>query len=160
MNVKSLQKLALALVFATISFSSFSDTASHEAAANELLNTMNLNELLEESIEVTLNMELQQNPSMLPYKETMKEFFRTYMSGESLRGDFILLYTETFTEEELKEITAFYLTPTGQKTINTATDLMAKGAAIGQQRVVDNISELQFMIEQEAKRISELQQMN
>jgi uncharacterized protein len=160
MLLVKIKKLFICAVILSASSISLADKASHEAAAEALLNSMNMDGILEESVDVILNMKLQQQPSMIPYKATMKEFFSNYMSGESLKGDFIRLYTETFTEKELIEITDFYLTPTGQKTIATSTDLMEKGAAIGQQRIMENISELQYMIEQEATRITELQELN
>ena len=136
------------------------DESSHEKTASKLLDAMQFNELLAKSIDAMLELELQNNPSMKPYRATMKEFFETYMSGDSLRWDFIKLYTETFTEKEMKDIIAFYSTPVGRKTLTTAPDLMAKGAALGQQRVMENLGELEYMIEQESKRIEELQEAN
>ena len=136
----------------------FAVSDTHRKAANELLNTMDLNTLLYGSIESMLQLQLSQNPSLQPFEKTMRTFFNKYMSGESLREGFIEIYTEAFTERELKEINAFYSTPTGKKTLEATPALMSKGAALGQKRVQENIPELHNMIAEEAKRIQKLQQ--
>ena len=40
---------------------------SHIKAANDLLDTMNINKLLAESIEVTMQLEIRNNPQLGPY---------------------------------------------------------------------------------------------
>ncbi|WP_020589701.1 DUF2059 domain-containing protein [Desulfobacter curvatus] len=131
---------------------------SHRNAAGQLLDTMDLNTLLAGTIESMLQLELSQTPALQPYENTMRQFFNKYMSGESLREDFIDIYVEAFTEKEINELNAFYSTPTGQKALKKSPAMMAQGGKIGQQRIQENISELQMMIQEEAKRIQKLQQ--
>jgi len=131
---------------------------SHRNAADQLLDTMDLDTLLAGTIESMLQLELSQNTALQPYRNTMRQFFNKYMSGESLREDFINIYVETFTEKEINELNAFYCTPTGQKSLKESPAMMSKGGRIGQQRIQENISELTMMIQEEAKRIQELQQ--
>lgn len=138
--------------------SAFAFTASHKQAANNLLDTMKINELLAQSIEAMMQLELNNNPALKPFEGTMRDFFNKYMSGESLRDQFVELYAETFSEQELVELNSFYRTPTGQKALAASPQLMAKGAALGQRRVQENITELQNMIAAEAERIKGLQQ--
>ncbi len=88
----------------------------------------------------------------------MKVFFSKYMSEESLKDQFVDIYVETFTENELNLINAFYSTPTGKKVLRETPSLMAKGAKLGEQKVLENISELRKMIEEEAERIEGMQQ--
>ena len=57
-----------------------------------------------------------------------------------------------FAEAELRDMIAFYKTPTGQKAIAKLPALMAKGAQIGQQRIQEHLPELQEAIK---KRIQE-----
>ncbi len=135
----------------------FADSVSHKKAANEFLNTMDIDTLLSQSIEATMQLELKNNPVLRPYESTLRKFYNTYMSGESLREDFIKLYTDTFTEKELNDMNDFYKTSTGQKAIKATPALMVKGAEIGQQRVMENIDQLKIMIEEEASIISNLQ---
>lgn len=152
--------VVLLVLAITISFNSnaFSASQSHRNAAGQLLDTMDLDTLLAGTIESMLQLELSQNPALQPYKNSMRQFFNKYMSGESLREDFINIYVEAFTEKEINELNAFYSTSTGQKSLKKAPAMMAKGGKIGQQRIQENISELKIMIQEEAKRIQELQQ--
>ena len=156
MKNKSVIFLVVALCLFT-SPSSFATDDAHRKAAHDLLDTMNLNELMAQSIESMMQIDLLNNPSMFPYEDTMREFFNKHMSGESMRDDYVDLYTEFFSEEELIEMNKFYNTPTGQKTIKLTPELMARGAMLGQNRVKENVSELMAMIEEEAKRIQEAQ---
>ena len=139
-------------------------SSSHTFADNDsrkeaelLLSTMGLDEALEQSISQMLDVQLQQNPTLAPFKQVMLKFFNKHMSYESLKPEMITIYAEAFTSTELKEINAFYKTPTGAKTIEKLPELMAKGGQIGAQRVQDNIHELQDMIKVESERIQKLQ---
>ncbi len=143
-------------VFSCQNVLAFSD--GHRTAANKLLDTMDMNTLLSGSIEAMLQLQIKQNPTLQPFEKTMRTFFKKYMSGESLREEFILIYMETFTEKELDEINEFYGTPTGKKTLKETPALMAKGAKIGEQRIQQNLPELKKMIQEEAKRIQAMQQ--
>ena len=157
--MKLYQKIIFTLfIYAVTLTNTLASSDSHKSAANELLNTININELLSESIDAMLQLELSSNPSLIPFEGTMRSFFNKHMSGESLRGEFIKMYMNTFTESELIELNKFYNTKTGQKALKTAPQLMAEGAALGQQRVEENILDLQNMIEEEALRIQQLQQ--
>ena len=113
--------------------------------------------VLEESIERMLNLQIQQNPSIAPFKEVMLKFFQKHMSFESLKPDMIDIYSNAFTATELREINTFYSTPTGAKTIRLLPELMAKGGQLGAKRVQDNMQELQQMIKDEAERIQSRQ---
>ncbi len=143
--------IILLLFFFQINTSFASD--EHRKSANQLLDTMDLNRLLAGSIDAILQLELSKNPTLKPFEKTMKVFFSKYMSDESLRDQFVDIYVETFTENELNTINAFYSTSTGKKVLRETPALMAKGAKLGEQKVLENISELRKMIEAEAKRI-------
>ena len=57
------------------------------------------------------------------------EKFTSYK--EELLNDFALLYAETFTAEEMKEVADFYRSGTGAKFITAMPVLMQKGSEIG-----------------------------
>lgn len=137
---------------------SFSDEASHKKAAEELLVVMHLDAMLKATIDKMIELEISNNPLLKPYKGTLKNFFEKYMSAKSLKNEFINLYVDTFTQKELLELISFYKTPIGEKVLNVAPELMAKGAAIGQKRVQGNIDELKQMIAEEAQRIQQLKE--
>ncbi len=145
------------IVTLTTFSASYASSDSHEKAASDLLDVMHLNELLSQTMDSMLQLQLKQNPQLKPFSDTIKQFLNKYMSGDSLRDDVVKLYTETFTEQELIKITDFYKTPTGQKALEVTPELSAKIAAIGQKRVGENMPELKKMIAEEAERIKKLQ---
>jgi hypothetical protein len=129
------------------------DAASHEAAARQLINTMQMGELMDKTINQMLDVQIQQNPQLAPYRNVMLAFFRKYLSWEAIEPEMIKLYTDTFSEDELKAIVQFYQTPAGQKAIKTLPELMSRGAEIGQRKVQENIGELQQMVAAEEARL-------
>ena len=144
---------SLTIVFSQVAFSA--DDAAEEA--EKLLEIMGMDTILQQSIEQTLQIQLQQNPALTPYKHVMVEFFSKYMSYESLKREMAEIYANAFNADELRELNNFYRTPVGRKTIELMPTLMSQGAQLGANRVQENIGELQQMIEAEAKRIQELQ---
>ncbi len=147
---KSIAALSLTLMALT---GSASADAGARQEAEILLAGLNLDTALTQSIEEMLDLQLRQNPSLVPFKSVMLDFLRKYMSYESLKKEMVDIYAEAFTATELREINAFYQTPTGAKTIRLMPELMAKGGQLGAQKVQDNMEELQRMLTAEARRI-------
>ena len=138
-------------------FSISSADASSEKEAEKLLNMTGTQEIMDKSMSQMLDMQLQQNPALAPYKLVMMKFLKKHMSYESLKPELIKAYSKEFTASELREINTFYLTNVGKKTIEIMPALMAQQAQMGAARVQENIVELQAMIQAEAKRIQILQ---
>ena len=124
--------------------------ATHRQAAESLLSLMDMDKLMSESIDQMLEMQVKQNPAIGQFKDEMKKFLSKYMSWSSMKEDMIKIYTAEFTEQELKELLAFYQTPLGKKTVAKMPKLMAKGAELGQQRVQEHLPELQKAIQEQA----------
>jgi hypothetical protein len=152
----NISKLLVLLTFFCMS-SVCAAASQAEQEAEKLLDSMGMAQVLEQSIAQMLDVELQQNAALAPYKGVMLQFFSKHMSYESLKPSMLKLYSETFTAAELRALNQFYATDVGKKTIEKMPMLMAEGAKIGAARVQDNIGELQAMIQAEAKRIQTLQ---
>jgi hypothetical protein len=103
-----------------------------------------------------IDLQLQQNPTLAPFKPVMMKFFSKHMSWASLKPEFLKIYSEAFSAKELREINEFYSTDTGKKTIQLMPSLMAQGGQIGAARVQANIGELQEMIKAESERLQKL----
>ncbi|MEL6616180.1 MAG: DUF2059 domain-containing protein [Bacteroidota bacterium] len=117
--------------------------ASHRAAAEELLTTIDIPTVLNEAIRVSLDAELEMQPEIAPYRDLMEAFFKKHMSWAALRLSLIDIYVRNFTEGELREMTAFYRTPTGQKAARLTPTLMEEGMLLGQQAVEANLHHLE-----------------
>ncbi|MEE4186808.1 MAG: DUF2059 domain-containing protein [Gammaproteobacteria bacterium] len=128
-----------------------------EREAEQLLNVIGLDEQLEGMFTQMVDIQLQRDPSMQPFRGVMLEFFARHFSFASLKPELVKIYAESFTEQELREINAFYSTPTGRKTIELMPELMLKGGEIGEARVRANIGELQAMIAAELARLEAAQ---
>jgi hypothetical protein len=128
------------------------DDKSHRKAAETLLIVTNVDKSLPKMVEQVLASQLQQNPQLTPYREVMQRFLNKYMNWESLKEEVMTAYTQEFTEPELKQLTAFYKTPLGQKAVEKMPKLLFIGGQIGMRRVQANEAELRQMIEAESKK--------
>ena len=157
-NGESMKRITYIIFITSLLLSAnvFADSSKKNEVA-KLLDAMNMEDNYQVLIPQMLDIQLQQAPRMAPYKGIMLKFFSKYMTYESLKTDMIDIYTEAFTLQELKDINAFYQTPTGKKTITKMPELMCKGVQLTASRVQENIAELQQMIKAEAERIQQLQ---
>ncbi len=128
---------------------------THKEAVIELVNLIDMKTTLDESVKVLLDIQIQQNPSLENYRNTMLKFFKKYMSWESMEADYVKLYQEEFNEKEIRDMIDFYKTETGRKTLKKLPALLQKGAQIGQNRVQENMHELQKMIEARQKELND-----
>ena len=67
-----------------------------------------------------------------------------------LDGELVALYTDAFTEAELKELLAFYQTPTGRKVLEQMPQLMAHSAQLTQDRLQKAVPEVDKLLGQMA----------
>jgi hypothetical protein len=128
--------------------------ATHKQAAEALLGLMNMDKVMSDSLDQMLAMQVKQNPAIAPYEQQMRAFFNKYMSWASLKDDMTKIYMSEFSEQELKELLAFYQTPIGKKSIQKMPTLLAKGAELGQQRVQQHLPELQQALQESATKKS------
>jgi hypothetical protein len=149
-----MKKSIFAITLLLASSLSYANDASH-VEAEKLLQSMGMEKAFEQSMVQMLNVQLQQNPAMAPFRGVMQKFFKKYMSFNSMKPELIALYAQTFTAVELKAINTFYQTPVGKKSIEKMPELMGKGAQIGARKVQENMQELQQMIQAEAERIKQ-----
>ena len=135
------------------------DAALREEA-EMLLSKMdaNIRGALQQSSNQMLEMQMNQSPSLAPYKDVMTRFFERYMSYESLKPEMVRMYTEAYTLEELKEINAFYSSKVGKKTLELMPRLVARSGQIAAAKVEDNLDELRTMIKAETLRLQKSSQ--
>lgn len=134
--------LAVSLLFTSTSYAD----ARYEAAYR-LLETSQLDLLLHSAIEESLEMEIEQNPDLIPFADTMRDFFNRHMSYDSLKVDLAEIYVDAFSADELNTIADFYETKVGKKVLSVMPQLMSEGMNLGTRRVQENLPELQEMIE-------------
>ncbi|MBT9394293.1 DUF2059 domain-containing protein [Hymenobacter sp. NST-14] len=126
-------------------------SASHRKAAETLLAATNSEQNLNLTIDRMLAGQIEQNPGMKAVEPEMRAYLTKYMSWASLKEEMIQLYAGAFTEKELKELTKFYLTPIGRKTIEKLPQLTTAGMELGQRRMQEHLPELQQAIAEKMK---------
>lgn len=145
--------LVLSFIACTISLQAHADTRTHYKAAEECLVAMNTKETIEQSIDKQLKLQIKNQPGLAQYKVILQRFLEKYMGWESIKGDLIRLYAQAFSESELRDITKFYRTSTGQKMLRQQSTLAEKGALVGAKKVNDHLAELTSMINAETTRL-------
>ena len=145
-------KLSYLLFFILLSFSAVAQTPAdadlqnRRKAAEQLMATMDMEMLFNEAIKASMDLQVQQNPQLGQYRSVMEEFFSKYFTYATIKEPLTTVYAESFTEKELKDLIAFYQTPTGQKAAKKQPELMQKGMQLGQQEVKNHLPELQAMM--------------
>ena len=114
----NLSKIFLLLIVLCIPPILPADEAS-EKEAEKLLDMMGMQEMMDQSVSQMLDIQLQQQPDLAPFKGVMIEFFNKNMSYESIKPELIKMYSEAFTASELKEIIAKNLKEDDALKLNT-----------------------------------------
>ncbi|MDH5711423.1 MAG: DUF2059 domain-containing protein [Gammaproteobacteria bacterium] len=147
-----MKKCLVTLLAVLVVKTSFASSDEALRAAEELLSMSGIEKTF--SAQVMVDNEIARNPSLEPFRGVMEDFFNKYMDYESARPELAALYMEAFSEQELKQIVAFYKTPAGKKVISIMPQLVKKVSQIGMSRLQANIGELKAAIQQEAARMS------
>jgi uncharacterized protein len=112
------------------------------AAAEALLGVMDMEQMLLDNTEAMLRMQQEQNPELAQFEDIMREFMEKALRWEELKADYLDLYVDLYTEEEMGEMLAFYRSPIGQRMIETMPELMIRSAEISQRRVQKHLPEM------------------
>ena len=106
-------------------------TAAQAAAARELFKALKLEESLTNTTAAMVDSEVSHNPALAPYRDIMLAWLRKYMTWDAMLPELTRLYSETYTEGEMKTLALFYSSPLGQKSIAKTPDLLSRTAQIG-----------------------------
>jgi hypothetical protein len=79
-------------------------------------------------------------------------------SYEKIKPEFVALYAETFSDEELDGILAFYRSAAGQAMVTKGLTIMPKASAIAQRRMAEVQPALQKLIKEEMAKRAEKKQ--
>jgi hypothetical protein len=128
---------------------SVGDEDSHRKAAENLLLVMEVDKSLPQIVDQVVENQLKHNPQLAPQQDILQRFLTKYLNWESVKEDTITVYTQVFTETELKQLTEFYTTPLGKKVHEKMPQLTFIAGQIGLQKAQAHHTELQQMIEKE-----------
>ena len=97
----------------------------------ELFKAMNLQNNIQDTAAAMIDSEVGRNPGLNPFRDTMLNWLKKYMTWDAMVPELTKLYTSTFTDEELKQMAAFYGSPAGKKSLEKLPELMQRTAMIG-----------------------------
>lgn len=115
-------------------------------AAADLMQVMHTEKSLHDAVTASFDVQIQNKPELAPYRGAMQQFADKYVTWEQMGPPITQAYAELFSESELKDMIAFYKTPTGQKLATQAATLAAKSQAIALAVVQAHKGELVDMI--------------
>ena len=144
---KFVRLLLVALVYAAPGLS-LADADSHRAAVEQLFKLTHMEQKVNESVDNVLLIQLQQSPQLEPHRQALDDFLQQHIGWNSMKEAIAAMYMEAFTEAELNEMNAFYITPTGQRVINDVPQLVQRRNQLAMQRMQENIGELQKLVGQ------------
>lgn len=117
-------------------------TPARTAAAERLITSIDMEHMYARTMEATIQAQLRQNPQMAQFEAIMRSFFAKYLSWPQMRADFVRVYALTYTEDEMRQLAAFYQTPLGRRLLETLPELSQRSAEITQRRVMEHMPEL------------------
>ena len=138
----------ITIVFGVLPVVGRADDASHRKAAETLLMVTDTEKHLQQLAAQVLDGQLKQNPQLAPHRDVFQRFLNKYFNWDSLKAEVITVYTQEFTEKELKQLTDFYKTPVGKKASEKMPRLAFAAGELGLQRAQANQAELRQMLEE------------
>ena len=126
---------------------------SHRKAAEETLRAIDVETSMKTAVSVMVDSMVSGNPPLEPYRAVVLTWAGKYLNWEAIGPKLVDMYTDTFTEGELQEMTAFYTSPVGRKALANMPQLMRRGAEIGSQVARDHQKELEAMVAERAKQL-------
>jgi hypothetical protein len=107
------------------------NAAAHAAAARELFKALKLQAGISDTANAMIDSEIGRNPGLTPYREVMVAWLKKYMTWEAMEPELLKMYTEAFSESELKQMAVFYGSPAGQKSLEKLPEMMQRTAMAG-----------------------------
>jgi len=153
-----MKKVILAVVTTLIIVNTgFSEaTPESKTLAAQLLESMDMKNQMEKSFEIMK----QSIPSMMSQmgvqstddsQEIMKkvmDLVSSEMSWDKLKDDYIAIYAETFTADELKGLVEFYNSPAGKKFTEKQPEIMQRSMQISQTQMMKLMPKIQALATQ------------
>jgi hypothetical protein len=125
-----------------------------EEAAYRLFEALKLKEGIKNAMNLSLEMQFKRNPAMAPYKDIYQKFFDRYTKWDDMKKDLAKAYASKFSAKEMDELTKFYSSEVGKKSLAALPSLSAFAMKLAQVRIAAHSKELKAEV---AKRAKELQ---
>lgn len=145
----------------------YADSQTHRQAAEEVLRLTKVDKMLAPLIDQIQQVQIQQLQQMdlsreaysaaQRYLQQINDLVAREMRWQEIKDDYVGLYTDAFTEQELRQLIQFYGTPLGQKVVEKMPVLMEQSMQLGQKKMMKIMPEIQALSEE---MIQEIQKQN
>jgi len=151
--VKHVAVVVVALLACARAYAADAPPDSHLAAATEMLRAMNVEKQMEAGENMMADLMIQQNPTLGPYKDVILKWAAGFLNWDMFGARLAQMYKDAYTESELRDITAFFKSRTGQKYIATMPKMMHDQSELGSMMAREHADELQAMLRARAEEI-------
>lgn len=124
---------------------------AHKVAAEQFLLAMQTPQQLQEGISSMVELMIQSQPTMMPYQQTIRDFYARHLSWDALKDQYISITTGLLSESELNTLTEFFQTDVGKTFIEKQPEMFQKTAELGYRVMQENQDELFNLIEAQAE---------
>jgi hypothetical protein len=132
----------------------------HRQAAGELLEVMKGTQDMTAAMTAIVDAQVAAKPDMAPYRDVLLSWAGQYLNWEAIGPQMIDLYMRTFTEAEIRDLIAFYRTPTGRKSLEKLPQVMQESYRLGEQLAEQHKGELVAMIQARMKELTRDQKIS
>ncbi len=151
------KQLCLALCIAVIAvFAQEQKTPSANLKlCYDVLEAAQFEKQLNESGSQMLNAQMQGNPALIPYRPELEAFYKKCLNYQSMKEDVAKIYLQIFTPDELRQLIAFYKSPTGQMFLKKTPELTVKISMLTQEIIAKNMPELVKAIQAKTQQLQQ-----
>jgi len=146
------------VVILLLSSSAFAGVNSQRKAAEELLEASNSAQMVEQlrsqieqafqSAVAQMNVNHGDREFLNKYTHKMSNILLENIKWETMKDQLVNIYAKVYTESEIKELTAFYKSPTGKKLISKMPELIRASMEIGQKQMENVIPKLEALTQE------------
>lgn len=136
----------------------YGDSQTHRQAAEEVLRLTKVDQMLGPLIDQIQQVQIQQlqqmNLSGEAYSAAQRHLQRINdlvareLRWQEIKNDYVELYTDAFTEQELRQLIQFYSTPLGNKVVEQMPVLMEQSMQLGQKKMMKIMPEIEALSEE------------
>ena len=128
-------------------------TPEAEKAAYQLFDVLKMKEGIANALEQSLKVQIKRQPAMAPYEDIYQKFFKKYTKWDDMKKDLAKLYAQAFSVKEMKELTKFYSSEVGRKSLTLMPRLTQLSMLLAQQRIAQHAAELKKAVAERAKEL-------
>ena len=124
---RTISTIVIATVLGTAVLADSQAPTGREQAGRDLYKVLGGDVLVKKTVESLVSI-AGRDPSVAPYEGIVRAWLVGSLASSHFGDDMSNYYSRTFTEKELKELTAFLRTPTGQKFVAQLPEAIQRSA--------------------------------